>query len=179
MCVVQYTFDSEINIYIEYNVELHIIVFYCEDMGLVDQSFTFTITVTVIGLENQCGICSACCVSSSATIIIVSPCINPVIDIGIIIDIDFDFNGPTIWNPPPCTVTPPVCAPQIIYVCHYVSGPYTGGIDLCSYVSFTNVSIDINFDINTGVFVFDTDDYGTFLPGVYVFQIDIQIGVTI
>lgn len=60
-----------------------------------------------------------------------------------------------------------------------MSGPYYGSLDLCNYVSYTNVHIDINFDINSGVFVWDTDDSGTFPPGVYTFMIQISIGVTV
>jgi hypothetical protein len=180
ICIIVYNIVSDIDIYITYDVDLHIIIFYCEDMSLIDLSFTYTITVTIEGYTGDCG-CISCCGYSSGTIVIVSPCVHPVIDIGIIINIDFDFDitGPSIWNPPPCVVEPPICYPEIIYTCIYVRGPYTGPYDLCNFTSYTNVNINISFDISTGVFVFDTDDTGTFPPGVYVFQITITIGVTI
>jgi hypothetical protein len=53
ICLVIYTADGgDIDIFIEYNVDLHIVIFYCEDMDLVDQTFTITITVYVEGLIN-------------------------------------------------------------------------------------------------------------------------------
>jgi hypothetical protein len=41
------------------------------------------------------------------------------------------------------------------------------------------VNIEINFDINAGTFVFDTDDTITFPGGVYTFEISITIGVSV
>jgi hypothetical protein len=118
-------------------------------------------------------------VTTTTQIVVVNPCLNPTIEIGIVINIDFSFNGPSIWNPPPCNVIPPVCQDQIIYICTYIGGPYTGPMDLCTYVSYTNVQIDIEFSTNSGTFTFDTDDTITFLPGVYVFQIEISVGISV
>jgi hypothetical protein len=110
MCVVVYTVDAgDVDIYITYDIDLHVLIFYCEDMSLIDSSFTYTIIVTIDGFDGDCNYCGGCCHGSTGTIVIIDPCINPVIEIGIVIDIDFSFNGPSIWNPPPCNVIPPVC----------------------------------------------------------------------
>jgi hypothetical protein len=102
--------DISIGIYISYDIDLHIMTLYCDDMGLVDMSFTYTIVV-VLTDYSDCSICVGCCGSISGTITIVNPCLNPTIEIGIVINIDFDFNGSVVWNPPPCTVDPPICFP--------------------------------------------------------------------
>lgn len=178
MCQVAYTIDAgDLDIYISYDVDLHIIIFYCEDMDLlVNVNYSYTITVSVNGLTGQCGICAGCCGSSTGIITIGNPCLTPVITIGVVINIDFSFNGPTTWNPPPCVVTPPVCYQYLTYTCTYFSGPYTGPIDLCNFVSISNVVIDINFNFDSGVFVFDTDDTSTFPAGLYTFVITYTIG---
>lgn len=173
-----YQIDAgSLSIYISYSVTQHIIIFQCNSMAIVNQSFSYTISVYLTEYPD-CSVCAGCCASVTSTIIIVSPCHTPQINVGVIVNIDFDFSGPTVWNPPPCAVTPPVCAPQIIYTCTYVSGPYTGGLDLCNYAS-VDVSISISFDISTGVFVFDSNDSTTFPPGVYIFMISIQIEATV
>jgi hypothetical protein len=128
-----YTIDAgDLNIFIEYDVELHIIVIYCEDMSLVvTGSFTYTITVS-LSMHPTCG---GCWGHSTGTIVILSPCIGPQLTVGLNINIDFSFNGPSSWTPPPLSVVPSVCFPHITYVCNYVSGPYTGPIDLCNWTS--------------------------------------------
>jgi hypothetical protein len=179
MCLVVYTIDAgDLSIYITYDVDLHIIIIDCDDMGLVGVDFTYTITVTIAGVDLDCGLCGGCCGSSSGTIIIVSPCLGPVINIGITIGIDFNFNGPSIWNPPPCTVNPPVCYDYIIYTCVYVNGPYSGTLlDTCDYNFNDGIVITIvSFDFGTGIFVFETNDHGTFPAGTYVFLVTITIG---
>jgi hypothetical protein len=160
-------------------MDLHIIIIYCDDMSSIDINIEYTVTVIIDGYINSCGTCVGCCGGSTGIITIIDPCISPVIEIGINIDISFTFNGPTTWNPPPCTVIPPVCQNQIVYICTYIGGPYVGSIDLCTYVQYTNVVVEINFDINAGTFVFDTNDSMTFPVGEYTFEISITIGITV
>jgi hypothetical protein len=106
-----YGYDAgSVTINITYDVNLHIFVFFCDDMGLVGTTINYTVFVWLPDYPD-CSMCGGCCNGSTGVIIIVSPCVNPVIDIGIVINIDFDFSGPSIWNPPPCTVIPPICAP--------------------------------------------------------------------
>lgn len=131
-----------------YDPIFHVITIDCDDSIMVVGTYEYTITVTW-SLFPGCGWID-CGSSSVGTIIILTSCTSPVIDIGIIINIDFDFSGPGIWTPPPCTVMPPVCYPEIVYTCIYIGGPYTGHLDLCSFIG--------SFDITTGVFVFNSND---------------------
>jgi hypothetical protein len=100
--------DINIDINLSYDITTHTIIFYCEDMSLIDLTFEYTISVSMV-LYSDCSVCIGCCTGSTGIITIITPCLNPVITIGVVIDIDFTFNGPTIWNPPPCTVDPPIC----------------------------------------------------------------------
>jgi hypothetical protein len=87
------------------------------------------------------------------------------------VNVSFDFTGPAVWTPPPCTVTPPSCYPEIVYTCVYISGPYTGYLDLCNFIGY--------FDVSTGTYVFNTNDEAMFPPGIYSFVMNISIGVTV
>lgn len=164
--------DISINIEITYIQSTSTIIVYCDDMSLVNTSISYTIEVTFSQFTN-CG--SACLWTTPGTIIIISPCQMPTINVGVIINIDFSFNGPATWTPPPVWVEPSICFPEVIYGCYYVSGPYTGTIDLCSFVDYSSIYIDISFNVSTGVFIFDTDDYTTFMPGVYYFMVTVTV----
>jgi hypothetical protein len=182
MCNIVYTInvDIDIEIYITYDAVNHIVVFYCEDTTLIDLTFSYTITVNVVGVEGQCGVCVGCCVSTTGIIIVDSPCLYPTISIGIVINISFDFGGPISWTAPPVTVLPVVCTDLIVYTCTYLYGPYTGPLDLCNLIYDNNGLIsDIVFDVTTGVWVFDTQDGSIFVPGTYTFQITVTIGYTV
>jgi hypothetical protein len=179
MCIVIYTFDCpQLNVYIQYDWDLHIIVIYSDNWGLVSTgSFTYTITVTVSGLANNCGTCVACCVSSTGTIVIVSPCVTPIIVVGVVINIDIDYMSPATFNYPPIVTTPSICINEAVFTCVYVSGPYNENLDLCgtSYSAGTLVTV-ISFDSTTGTFVVDTNDQLEFPTGVYTFEITVTIG---
>jgi hypothetical protein len=120
--------------------------------------------VSLTDYQDSCGVCTWCCGSSTGIITVITPCTAPAIEVGAIFNIDFSFSGSTTWTPPACNVDPPICYPEIIYECGYVSGPYQGGLDLCGiHDDSTGLFIDIDFDITTGVFVFNTD-YTTNFP---------------
>lgn len=179
---ISYDIDVDINISlnVSYDVSLHTIIFYCEDMGIVGQSFDFTINVVLTLYPDACGLCAFCCGSSTGTIIIVDPCIAPTIVVGMVVNIDFDFNGPSTFNQPPTVITPGTCTSYAVYTCTYISGPYSGSLDLCNGVSYNGAYyVTISFDVTTGVWIFDTDDTTTFVPGVYTFEITVTIGSTV
>jgi hypothetical protein len=125
------------NPYITYDPTLHIIIFYCEDMSLVGQSFTYTINVTIdINIDIDCSVCVACCGSSTGTVIVTSPCTNVDIELGIVTNIDFFYLGAVTWTPPPMVLTPAYCQGSLIFYCDYLSGPYSGPYDLCDWMTY-------------------------------------------
>lgn len=149
-------------------------MFYSENLDLCNTgTFTYTVNVYLTMYPS----CSGCYQQSSGTIIVVSPCLGPQITVGINIDIDFDFTGPVIWTPPPLTTVPTSCIPQIVYHCNFISGPYTGGYNMCGFVMYGGgYTTEISFDITTGIYVFNTDNTNLFPAGSYHFEIIIQIG---
>jgi hypothetical protein len=173
------TYEVDVGIYsayITYDVDLHIVIFYCEDMSLVNTSITYTINVYLAAWPS----CGGCGGSSSGTIIIVSPCIEPVITIGIVVNIDFSFNGPATWTFPASIIVPTSCYWEAVFTCDYVSGPYTGFLNLCGVImSGGGIHTSITFSETTGIYIFDSDDMDTFATGVYHFTVTMTIGSTV
>ena len=112
-----YTIDAgDLNVFITYDIDMHIIILYSEDMNLVTTgTFTYTISVS-LEMFPTCGGCNG---HSTGTITIISPCVGPQLTVGVVLNIDFSFNGPTTWTPPPVTIAPSVCYPQVVYQCTY------------------------------------------------------------
>lgn len=92
------------------------------------------------------------------------------------VDISVSYTSSVSFIYPNLSVQPPVCGTFVHHSCHYTSGPYTGGIDLCN---FNMGSCYATFDITVGTYVFNCDDSNTFPPGQYTFTITTVIEVVV
>jgi hypothetical protein len=165
-----YTIDCDLNVYIDYNPTTHIIIIYCDDMTTLQQgSYDFTITVNI-------SIYVSVTVSSGGTIVIVDPCLSAVLEIAVPTHIIVAYGDLGTFTMPQVTVTPGTCGTQVIFTCAYVSGPYVGSQNLCSF-SFNNgvYSTTASFDMMTGTYQFTSNDITSFPPGEYNFRITASI----
>jgi hypothetical protein len=129
-----YTINTEVGISITYDVDLQILIIYCTDMSLVvSGSITYTIDVTIVGYTDC--LCDWCCGTGTGIIIIVDPCLTCTIGTGVTtnISITITYGVTGTFYVPTLTVIPEPCVVLVVYTCAYISGPYNGSINMCSF----------------------------------------------
>jgi hypothetical protein len=173
---VTYTIESELNVYITFDVSTHTIVIYSEEMDLlVSGSFSYTISVHIAAYP-ECA-CTDCCASSSALIVIGNPCTDCVMSSGVPESIAIPYGQSGEFNYPALSVSPAGCAELVTYTCEYLNGPYEGQMNMCSFaLNHQGHTCSAVFDTTTGQYTFTCTDMATFRPGQYTFRITAHIG---
>jgi hypothetical protein len=130
-----YVIDGgDLNVYINYDESTQIITIYSENMDLtITGTFTYTVNVFLPGFEDSCGQCTACCGSSSGTIVIENPCSGATLTTGEVTSIHATYGVEVTFDFPALSVVPATCDQHVHYSCEYVSGPYTGSIPMCDF----------------------------------------------
>jgi hypothetical protein len=172
---------NDLEIFITYDVELHVISIYCDDMDLLSLgTVTYSINVFLTEYPVSCGACVGCCGSSTNTIVIVDPCLSCQITPDDPTNILVVYGNVGTFYYPTVTVDPPICeGGSVHYTCAYVEGPYpvNGGINLCNFdLNQGGHSCHASFDPLTGVYEFECTDTATFPVGQYYFEITAHIG---
>jgi hypothetical protein len=167
-----YTIDAgDFSVYIEYNVELNIIVIFCDDFSVLPVgSFDYTITASLsIYVEVN--------VFTTGTIICVDPCTSAVLYAATPSNIIYHYDGEVIFSFPTLTVNPVACSSQVLYTCTYMQGPYTGTVNMCGFeMSIGGDTCYAQFNVQTGQYTFNCFNMAVFPPGTYQFTITAYIG---
>jgi hypothetical protein len=148
-----------------------------EDVALVAGSpYTYTVTAELVAFPGSHTTLSA------GKISLVDPCEMPEeFTVGVPINDGSNYVDPAIWSFPTFHVTPAHCSESAVFTCGYIDGPVIDiDIDMCGCDHWNgNYHTEIIFDMFTGGLVFDTDDFETFPPGTYTFEITITIGISV
>lgn len=154
---------------------------YSQDMSLLETNdglYEYKLTCWLENYPECKDTLTHCGGYTSAVINLHSPCIEPFELEAIMVDsVSMDGVEPATLVHPGIIVTPVVCEDDAVHDCIYVSGPYTGPLDLCDVDEQDGDTItNGTFDPETGDFNFFSNDFDQFPPGDYNFELSVTVG---
>jgi len=163
--------------YLQYDPQIYKHYIYLTDRSIVPGPYAYKVQLSFLNYQSYGPIATG-----TGQITLVDACDAPELVVDVHDDIESDYTMAAVFSFPTTTVTPGVCVPEVTFTCQYLSGPYSGAVDLCADAETVNngaYNTVIDFNPQFGSYYFFSNDKDTFQPGDYKFRVSISVGSTV